>query len=51
LDRKQIDRIEEMLVPFGIIDNGTDYEDMDDRINRHRDMLGDVTRQANMKYF
>lgn len=37
LDRKQVDKIEEMLVPFGIIDNGMVVDDINDRIKLHQE--------------
>jgi hypothetical protein len=35
LNRQSIDRMEEMLVPFGIIDDGLDSIDINRRINEH----------------
>lgn len=36
LSRREVDRMEEMLTPFGIIDDGVHEETIDDRIAYHR---------------
>lgn len=51
LNKNQVDRMEEMLVPFGIIDSGINDEDINDRIERHNVQYDRVSWEANIEIF
>ena len=43
LNRKEVDRLEDMLVPFGIIDDGIGADDIHSRIEDHRNSMYEDT--------
>lgn len=53
INKKQLQRMEEMLTPFGILDDGVNYDqdNMDARINSHRDSFSGIFAEAHERYF
>jgi len=51
LNRQSINRMEELLVPFGIIDNGIEADDIHTRAEQHKYQVDYTTRYSDMSNF